>query len=84
MTNEQIEKFLGTDFDSSNQSVKIFFKTRNTMEGVFIKSKDYAELKSKNFWRIVTGANIEPYSKSKDLSLSRMFNGSEFTKLSNK
>jgi hypothetical protein len=84
MTNDQIEKFLGNHTEAANQPVKIFFKTRNTLEGIFIKTPDYSELKSKNFWRIVTGSNLETYKKSKDLSLARMFNGAEFTKLSAK
>jgi hypothetical protein len=82
MTNDQIEKFLGTHVEDLNKPVKIFFKTRNTLEGIFLKTPDYAELKSKNFWRIVTGVNVESFKKSKDMSLARMFNGSEFTKLS--
>jgi hypothetical protein len=84
MTNDQIEKFLDSNLDDINKPVKIAFKTRNSLEGIFIKMPDYSELKSKNFWRIVTGANIENYRKSKDTNLSRMFNGSEFTKLSAK
>jgi hypothetical protein len=84
MTNDQIEKFLDGNLDDINKPVKIAFKTRNSLEGIFIKTPDYTELKSKNFWRIVTGANIENYKKSKDTNLSRMFNGSEFTKLSAK
>jgi len=51
---------------------------------MFIQMQDYSELKSKNFWRIVTATNLENYKKSKDQNLSRMFNGAEFTKLSTK
>jgi hypothetical protein len=82
MTNDQIEKFLGNHPENLNKPVKIYFRARNTLEGIFIKSNDYAELKSKNFWRIVTGTNLEPYKKSKNINLARMFNGAEITKLS--
>jgi hypothetical protein len=84
MTNDQIEKFLVTNLEDLNKPVKIAFKTRNSLEGIFIKMNDFEELKSKNFWRIVTGSNIDPYKRSKDTSLARMFNGSEITKLSAK
>lgn len=81
MTTEQIERFIGASPDDSHRSAKIFFKTRNTFEGVFIKAPDYLELKKKNFWRIVTAKKIEDYRQSNDISLSRIFNGSEFTRL---
>jgi hypothetical protein len=81
MTSEQIEHFLGANPDTSHRSTKFFFKTRNTFEGIFIKAPDYLELKKKNFWRIVTATNLEDYRQSKDISLSRIFNGSEFTRL---
>lgn len=81
MTTEQIEHFLGPIPDDSYRSAKIFFKTRNTFEGVFIKAPDYIELKRKNFWRLVTQKNIEDYRQSKDINLTRIFNGSEFTRL---
>jgi len=84
MTNDQIEKFIGNLSAADDQPVKIFFKTRNTLEGIFVQANDYSELKSKNFWRIVTSMNLENYRKSKDMSLARMFNGAEFTKLSAK
>jgi hypothetical protein len=38
-------------------------------------------LKKKNFWRVVTATRIEEYRQSKDINLSRIFNGSEFTRL---
>ena len=43
---------------------------------------DYQELKTKNFWRIVTGPNVENWKKSQDNGLARIFNGSEITRLS--
>jgi hypothetical protein len=81
MTSEQIEHFLGPNPDSSHRSTKFFFKTRATFDGVFIKAPDYLELKKKNFWRVVTATKLEDYRQSKDISLSRIFNGSEFTRL---
>ncbi len=82
MTVEQIEKVLSGNVKDASEPIKIFFKTRNTVEGVFIQTADYSELKRKNFWRIVTAKNIDDYKKSKDVNLSRIFNGAEFTKVS--
>ena len=82
MTIEQIEKFIANSKDDLKEPAKIFFKTRGTVEGVFIKTPDYSELKRKNFWRIVSAKNLEDYMRSRDTGLSRIFNGAEFTKLS--
>jgi hypothetical protein len=80
MTNEQIEKVIEPKHLAKHE-VKIDFKTRSSMVGIFLESYDYKELKAKNFWRIVTGINVEPWKKSNDISLARVFNGAEFTKL---
>ena len=80
MTNDQIEKFL-SDVTLDKSPVQISFKTRNTILGMFIKTADYAELKSKNFWRIVNETNMENYKKSGDINLARIFSGMEFTRL---
>ena len=80
MTNEQIEKFLSSDI-KENSLIRISFKTRNSVVGIFIKTPDFEELKSKNFWRIVSESNFERWKKSRDFNLCRMFNGAEFTKL---
>jgi hypothetical protein len=83
MTVEQIEKFIDQHVKDTQKTVKISFKTRNHVSGIFIQSvADYDELKKKNFWRIVTSAHLENYERSKDLNHSRMFSGTEFTKLS--
>lgn len=82
MTNVQIEKFLQQNY-LDKTPVKVSFKGRKPIVGIFITSADFGELKAKNFWRIVGEVNIESYQKSKDMSLARMFSGSEFTKLSN-
>jgi hypothetical protein len=80
MTIEQIERFIGTEPDYFS---KIILKAR-TVEGIFIKAPDFLELKKKNFWRIVTVNKMEEYGQSKDLNLSRIFNGQEFIKIASK
>lgn len=81
MTSEQIEKFLANE-TKSKSLIRISFKTRNSILGIFIQTPDFNDLKAKNFWRIVSEANFEKWQKSKDMNLCRMFNGAEFTKLS--
>jgi len=80
MTIEQIERVIGTDSDSFT---KIILKAR-IVEGIFIKAPDFLELKKKNFWRIVTANKLEEYRQSKDLNLSRIYNGQEFVKIAAK
>jgi hypothetical protein len=80
MTTEQIEKFISLS-KHPDTPVKINFKTRNSVIGVFIQTPDFEELKSKNFWRIVSEANLNKWKKSRDYTLCRMYNGAEFTKL---
>ena len=80
MTNEQIEKFLSNE-QSLKQAVRISFKSRNSIKGLFIQLADFNELKAKNFWRIVPENNIPGWKKSKNMNLVRIFNGQEFTKL---
>jgi hypothetical protein len=81
MTNDAIIKFVETK-NHTEKPLQIHFKQRSTITGLFIKGNDYEELRSKNFWRIVTNSNIEQWKKSKDMSLARIFNGMEFTRLS--
>jgi hypothetical protein len=81
MTNDIIEKFIETG-KRKNQQVNIHFKTRSTITGIFIRTDDYVELKNKNFWRIVPSSRLEEWKTTKDMSLSRLFNGTEFTRLS--
>ena len=81
MTNEAIIKFIETK-SNPEKALQIHFKQRNTITGLFIKGNDYEELRSKNFWRIVTHSNIEQWKKTKDMNLARIFNGMEFTRLS--
>ncbi|MBL0145952.1 MAG: short-chain dehydrogenase [Chitinophagaceae bacterium] len=79
MTNDQIEKVMETHLDKS--TLNIFFKTRSTIKGVFIKTSDYTELKTKNLWRIVSESKLKEYQTTKDTSLARIFNGTEITRL---
>ncbi len=80
MTPEQIEKFF-TQLDNRDTPVKISFRTRNAVTGVFVLTPDFQELKTKNFWRIVSVADLKKWKQSNDYSVCRMFNGVEFTKL---
>jgi hypothetical protein len=81
MTNELIEKYVAPR-QVGEKEIKIFFKQRSTITGIFIKGADYDELRSKNFWRIVTNANIVTWKQTKDINLAKIFNGMEFTRLS--
>jgi hypothetical protein len=79
MTTEQIEKFL-LPLPAAKQ-VRINFKSRNPIIGMFVTMRDYNDLKEKNFWRVVTEKNIETWKKTKDINLVKIFSGSDFTKL---
>jgi hypothetical protein len=81
MTNDKIEKFIECK-PGKNVKVNIHFKQRATVKGLFIRTDDYEELKSKNFWRIVSDSKVEEWEKTKDSSLARIYNGAEFTRLS--
>jgi hypothetical protein len=81
MNIEDIESFLSKKTTVENNYVKITFKKRDAIFGLFIKDKDYSDLKSKNFWRIVTRTHFDEYSKSKNNALAKIFNGSEFSRL---
>ena len=82
MTVEQIETFLAKETIPQGKVIRFEMKKRNPVRGIIVQGRDYNELKTKNFWRIVASTRIEEYQKSKDINLSRIFNGSEFTKLS--
>jgi hypothetical protein len=82
MNVEEIEKFLSKQKTSEETYIKINFKKRDAIYGLFIKTKDYSDLKSKNFWRIVTRTYFDQYNVSKDVNLAKIFHGSEFSKLS--
>lgn len=81
MTNDQIENFF-QNAKLKIRKVKIDFKTRNSIIGLFIDTKDSSELNTKNFWRIVSESKIDEFLKEKDTNAARIFNGSEITRLS--
>lgn len=81
MTTDQIEQFLEKK-QLEKQLVRISFKNRAALTGIFIRSYDYNELKSKNLWRVVWESNVASYKKTEDINLARIFNGIEITKLS--
>ncbi len=80
MTYDLIEKFVETDAYHS-QPVNIHFRNRATVTGIIIAAHDYLDMKKKNFWRIVPASRIDEWQRSKDPSLSRLFNGTEFSRL---
>ncbi len=80
MTNEQVAKFLEAGH-LAKDNVKIDFKGRQSIVGLFIKLTDYDELKKKNFWRVVSESHIAKWKESHDNNLARIFNGSEITRL---
>ena len=80
MTNEDVIKFMEKK-SAANAMVKINFKVRSPITGLFIKTADFEELGKKNLWRIVNSNNAEAYKKTQDLNLCRIFNGAEFTRL---
>lgn len=83
MNAEQIQSFLNKNVTDKNRYVKISFQKREAIYGIFlVNEKDYKDLSTKNFWRIVTQKHFDTYNKAKDVNLSRIFNGSEMTKLS--
>ncbi len=83
MTTELIEKHVEQSH-KNNTIINVHFKDRNMVTGFFVKGNDYDELKAKNFWRIVGEANMEQWQRTRDINLTRLFNGISFTKLSGK
>lgn len=83
MNSEQIQNFLGKTPSGKSQYVKISFQKREPIYGLFLTNeKDFQELSVKNFWRIVSRKNFDEYEKSRNVNLSRIFSGSEITRLS--
>jgi hypothetical protein len=83
MNIEEIQKFLDTKATAVDPNyVKISFKKRDSIFGLFVRDhRDYADLKSKNFWRIVPRSQFDAYSSSKNVGLAKIFHGSEFSRL---
>lgn len=65
-------------------AINIHFKGRLTVTGLFIRSGDYEELKSKNFWRIVHQSQLQKWRDTNDINLTRVFYGASFKSLSAK
>lgn len=82
MTVEQIEQFLARETVPQGKIIRFEMKKRNPVRGLIVKGKDYDELKVKNFWRIVTQTHLMEYTKTKNINLAKIFNGTEFAKLS--
>ncbi len=80
MTQEMIGKFIENKV-RKDAFVNIHFKERSTVSGLFIKGNDYEELKSKNFWRIVSSTHVEQWKQTKDMNLARIYSGVSFTRL---
>lgn len=79
---EQIQKFLDGTTSTPDSAVRITFKKRDTIQGLFIREhNDYTYLKSKNFWRIVPKSQLETYLQTRNNGLAKIFNGAEFAKL---
>ena len=81
MNIEDIEKFVEKKIASETDYVKISFKQRDSIYGLFLRDADYAYLKAKNFWRIVPQSQLDAYKNSKNPNLAKIFNGAEFSRL---
>lgn len=81
MTTEMIEKFIENKARKDIR-VNIHFKERSTVTGLFVQGTDYKELKSKNFWRIVSSNYVDEWKQTKDPNLARIYSGVSFTRLS--
>lgn len=80
MTFDIIQKFVESK-QASGRAVNISFRKRTPVTGLFIKGKDYEEMKAKNFWRIVPEARITEWEKTNDVQLAKLFSGNDFTRL---
>lgn len=81
MKREDIEQFFSRKATLNEDYVKITFKKREPIFGLFLKEADYADLKAKNFWRIVPQSQLEAYKASRNSSLARIFSGEDFSRL---
>jgi hypothetical protein len=82
MTSEEIIRFLTTQQVGNEMAVKIDFRTRASIRGLIVQSDDFRDLGSKNFWRVVTRANMNKWKATGQVELAKIFNGAEFTRLS--
>ncbi len=79
---EKIERYIEASI-RNNMTINIHFRGRSTLTGLFIRSNDYDELKSKNFWRVVPVSRLQKWLETSDINLARIFNGASFTSLTN-
>lgn len=82
MTVDQIETFLAKETIPTGKIIRFELKKRNPVRGLIVQGRDYNDLKAKNFWRIVTQANLATFQKTNDINLAKIFAGSDFAKLS--
>lgn len=80
MNNLAIEKIVELS-KRKDKLLRIHFKSRKPIEGFFIVSRDYKEMKRKNFWRIVIESRKTDWTSTEDIFYSRLFNGDEITKI---
>lgn len=82
MNIEEIQAFLDKKTTADQQYVKISFKKRDAICGLFVRGHvDYKDLKAKNFWRIVPQSQFDAYRQSPNVNLAKIFSGSEFSRL---
>ena len=82
MSIEDIQKFLDKKTNESKDSVRISFRKRPAIQGLFLRGhRDFAELKTKNFWRIVPESQVAAYRRTGDAGLAKIFSGTEFSRL---
>lgn len=82
MTPEAIARFVETDKPATDKQMKIDLKKRNPVVGMLIQGKDYQDLKSKNFWRVVSSANLAAWKRTGNLEFAKIYSGAEFNKIS--
>ena len=80
MTIEKVGEFIEKK-QPGDALVKISFKIRTTVKGTFIQSTDFEELSKKNLWRVIPETHTDTFRKTKDMNLSRIYNGTGFKKL---
>jgi hypothetical protein len=82
MNNDAIAKFCEAKDGFSTNCLRIDLKKREPVYGFIIAAADYDDLKSKNFWRIVLHSNFQKWKDTGNLDFAKIYNGTEFTKLS--
>ncbi len=83
MNTEDIEHFFKKQWSGKESPVvKIGFKTRAAINGIFVEADDFEYLKGKNFWRVVNFKEIKNWQETHSIDVAKIFNGSEFQRLS--